>query len=233
MALRLTGKFKTAFPDGAPKPTEETPADPTKPEEKKPEDPNKPAALKEGKAETSILLFADSDFLYDEFSVRVGNLFGQPVRVPMNENLNLVANAVEQLSGDSNLISIRSRSEANRPFTVIRDLETAAEEKFRGQVAEYTSQLTEIRGKLSEIESSKQPGQKMILSPEMQADLMGLRKKEAELDKTVRELRRQLRRDVEKLQGGLKWGNIFGMPLLVIAIGATVVVFRRRRQAAH
>ncbi len=236
LALRLTGKFKTAFPDGPPKAASsqstETPADGDA-DEAKAEGEEKASALKEGQRESSVIIFADSDILYDEFAVTVRQFFNRQMMIPMNENLNIVANAVEQLAGDENLISIRSRGDANRPFTVIRDLENAAEEKFRAQMADYTAQLSEIRSKLSEIETSKQPGQKVILTPEMQADLVDLRKKEVELDRTVRELRRQLRRDVDNLQTTLKWLNIAGMPLLVIAIGATVVVLRRRRQAAH
>ncbi len=241
LALRLTGKFKTAFPDGPPaaakSEAEGSASEGT--EQQKDEKPKedsaeqkKPDSLKESTSETSILLFADSDLLYDEFSVRVGNLLGQEIRMQLNENLTLVVNAIEQMAGDENLISIRSRGDASRPFTVIRNLENAAEEKFRARVAEFTAELSEVRSKLSEIESSRKPGQNIILSPEMQADLLGLRKKEAELDKTVRELRRQLRRDVETLQTSIKWLNILGMPALVVALGATVVAIRRRRQAA-
>jgi ABC-type uncharacterized transport system involved in gliding motility auxiliary subunit len=242
LAVRLTGKFKTAFPDGPPAAAKPEGEDNTaegadQQKEEKPKDDaaaaeKKPESLKESTVETSILLFADSDLLYDEFSVRVGNLLGQEIRMQMNENLTLVMNAVEQMTGDANLISIRSRGDANRPFTVIRDLENAAEEKFRSRVAEFTAELSEVRSKLSDIESSRKPGQNIILSPEMQADLLGLRKKEAELDKTVRELRRQLRRDVETLQTSIKWLNILGMPALVVGLGVTVVAVRRRRQAA-
>ena len=41
----------------------------------------------------------------------------------MNGNLNFVQSAVEQLSGDDDLISARSRASMNHPFTRLKDME--------------------------------------------------------------------------------------------------------------
>ncbi|HSH95530.1 MAG TPA: GldG family protein, partial [Roseimicrobium sp.] len=68
-AVRLTGKFKTAFPDGKPK------AEP-KEGEKPADKPAADASLKEGKQETSVILVADADWLYDQFCVQVQEIFG-------------------------------------------------------------------------------------------------------------------------------------------------------------
>ena len=105
LAVRLDGKFKTAFPDGkpeAPKTGEE------KKEEAKPEDKAKDS-LKETKGDNAVLLIGDTDWLSDQFSVQIQNFFGQKIIQPRNSNLALVQNVVEQFSGDQNLIGVRSR----------------------------------------------------------------------------------------------------------------------------
>ncbi len=248
LAVRLTGKFKTAFPDGNPaKPAaeEETAeeagsedaeteaADGADSEAASPTEEAGPEALKEGAEENSVILVADSDLLYDEFLSTRRNLFGQEIVIPINENLDFALNAIEQMSGDSRLIAIRSRGETSRPFTVIRDLENKAEERFRERVAEFEAELNDVRAKLQDLNQAKQPGeQQIILSPEVQEQLVELQRKEAELNKTVRDLRRQLRRDVEVLEARIKWFNIVGMPLLVIAAGAVVIAIRKGRTAA-
>ncbi len=104
LAIRLSGKFKTAFPDGKPVEKEADKKDEKK-DEKKTED-----SLKETKGDNAVILVGDSDILYDQFCVQVQNFFGQKVVIPRNGNLNLVQNMVEQMAGDSNLIEVRSRA---------------------------------------------------------------------------------------------------------------------------
>ena len=119
LATRLTGKFKSAFPDGPPSSG----------------DTNAPANaaghLKEGAKETAVVLVADSDILYDQFVARV---FGPGMAIPLNGNLNFMQNIVEQNAGDENLIAIRSRATMNRPFTRVREMQLAAEDRYRSKI---------------------------------------------------------------------------------------------------
>ena len=50
---------------------------------------------------------------------------------PMNANLDLAQNLVEQMAGDSNLIGIRSRATLSRPFTRIKQMEAAPRRRAR------------------------------------------------------------------------------------------------------
>jgi ABC-type uncharacterized transport system involved in gliding motility auxiliary subunit len=107
LAVRLTGKFKTAFPDGKPEEKQDE-----KSEEKK--DEAKEEWLKEGKGENSVILVGDADMIYDSFAIRqIQSPFGT-LSMLMNGNLNFAQNAVEQFTGDNNLITVRSRAVQNR-----------------------------------------------------------------------------------------------------------------------
>jgi ABC-type uncharacterized transport system involved in gliding motility auxiliary subunit len=135
LAIRLTGKFKTAFPNGKPedkkddkKDEEKKDAD-KKAEEKKPDD-----SLKETKQDNSVILVGDADMIFDHFALRqIQTPFGN-ISQPLNGNLNLAQNAVEQLAGDSNLIGVRSRATRNRPFEKVKQMEAAANEKFQSEI---------------------------------------------------------------------------------------------------
>jgi len=97
--------------------------------EKKPED-----SLKESKQDTTVILVADADMLSDNVAVRqIPTPFGNFSQV-MNGNLNFAQNAVEQLTGDNNLIGVRSRATQNRPFTKIRQMENEANKKFQNEI---------------------------------------------------------------------------------------------------
>lgn len=231
LAMRLTGKFKTAFPNGkpvaAPKPEE------GKPEEKKP-DAAAPG-LKESTAEGVVLLVGDSDFLQDDVSLeeqgRVGN---QRIVMPANGNLAFAQSAIDQIAGDSNLISVRSRTSRERPFTVVNKMRADAEASFRGKIAELEASLADAQRKLTELQMAKagDKGQKFILSPEQQAEILNFRKKEAEVKKQLKEERKKLNSAIVTLDTKVKWMNIALMPGLVIATGVGLAVARRRRQAA-
>src|SRR5690606_31703314 len=80
LAALVTGKFKTAFPDGAP-------ADEEKKDETGEAVAPSPPALKESSASSTLLVIADTDWLFDDFGLRKFNFFGQTAAEPFNDNL--------------------------------------------------------------------------------------------------------------------------------------------------
>jgi ABC-type uncharacterized transport system involved in gliding motility auxiliary subunit len=226
LAIRLTGKFKTAFPDGQPKAQETEAAD------KK----DKPAAseptLKESKSEGIVILVGDTDLLYDQFSVQVQDFFGQRIVIPRNGNLNLVQNLIDQLAGDSNLIEVRSRSTINRPFTVVKKMQAQAEDRYRSKIKELEQSLQEAQTRLNELQKTKETGQRFILSADQQKEIQNFQQKEASVKKELKAVRRDLRQDIDSLENRLKWLNIAGMPMLVAVSGVALALYKRKRTAA-
>jgi hypothetical protein len=53
-----------------------------------------------------------------------------------------------------------------------------------------------------------------------------------ELKKSGREIRKNLRREVEAMENKLKWTNIGAMPALVSIFGIALAIVRRNRTAA-
>jgi ABC-type uncharacterized transport system involved in gliding motility auxiliary subunit len=227
LAVRLNGKFKTAFPDGKPKAKTEKADD----KEKKAE-PAVEASLKESK-ETSVILVADADFITDQGAqIEKQNFFGQSVVMMHNGNLPFVQNCVEQLSGDNNLIAVRSRATLNRPFTLVKKMEAQAQEKFQGRIKEMEKTLQETQQKVNQLQQSKSKEQRFILSPEQQKEIENFRKKEADTNKELKKLRKEYRQEVDALENRLKWMNILTVPILVAFSGVALAVVKRKRTAA-
>ena len=228
LGARLSGKFKTAFPDGQPAAAPPAEGQPPKPEAPKPT----AAPLKESTQPTSIVVIGDSDILYDDFSVKVQNVFGQRVMMPFHANIDLCLNIFDQLAGDSNLITIRTRGNVQRPFTRIQAMEAAAQSSFKDKVAGLEKELQDATTRVQELQLNKDPSQKYILSAEQQAEIQKMQKREGEVRKELKEVRRDLRRETDKLRNFLTWMNILSMPLVVIAAGAGVAIGHRRMQKA-
>src|SRR3546814_19302453 len=79
--------------------------------------------------------------LADGLWVRVQDFFGQRVAMPVANNGAFVVNTVDNLSGSSDLIGLRSRGVVQRPFTEIPALQRQAEQRFRAKEQERTPKL--------------------------------------------------------------------------------------------
>ncbi|MDQ5849552.1 MAG: Gldg family protein [Pseudomonadota bacterium] len=215
LALRLTGKFKTAFPEGLTS-------------EKKPV-PGTPV-LRESSGENAVILVADVDMLADGAAVDIQEMFGRKIVVPSNGNLAFALGMVEQFAGGDDLISLRSRTAALRPLTVVRELEAEAQKQYFGQIQSLEEELQKTTAKLQELQKAQgSPGKSaQLLSPEQQAELERFRKTVAESRLALKEVRKNLRQDAESLVFWTKVVNIAMMPLLVALTGLFVAFLRRK-----
>ena len=160
---------------------------------------------------------------------------GQRMVSPQNGNLAFAQSAVEQLAGDSNLISVRSRASRERPFTVVKKMQADAEANYRTKIKDMEASLADAQKKLNELQRSKTPeaGQRFILSPEQQQEIANFRKKETDVKQQLKTERKKLRADIDSLANRIKWINIAGMPVIVAVGGMFLAMSRRKRQAAH
>lgn len=207
LAARLEGQFKTAFPERS-----------------------EAGHLAEAKEKNSVVLFADTDILSDRLWAQVQNFFGQKVLNAFANNGDLVVNAVDNLAGDSDLISIRGRATSQRPFTRVEELKREADDNFRSHEQKLQNELAETERKLTELQSAKSQDQAMVLSPEQKKELDNFLKRKVEIRKELREVRRKLDADIEALGTRLKFINILLVPLLIVigALGFAGLGARRR-----
>ena len=235
IAIRLSGKFKTAFPEGAPKSKDEAgpSASPSPAASPTPSPTPMEKALKEAKGDGVVLLIGDSDFAYDQIAGRTQQVMTQTVFVPSNGNLNFIQSSIEQLAGDSNLIGIRSRSSGNRPFVVVNKMEAAAEQKYQSKIDELQDNLAQTRQKLASLQTGKQADQKTLLSPEQQAEIKKFQENEAQISQELKQVRKNLRVEIDSLQDTLKWLDIAAMPLIVTLVGLLLAHLKRSRRAAR
>jgi ABC-type uncharacterized transport system involved in gliding motility auxiliary subunit len=228
LAIRLSGKFKTAFPNGQPAPM--LPRD-QKEEPKKAEPTAK--HLREAAAENQVVLVADVDLLTDGAAVEVQDVFGQKLVVPRNGNLSFALGLVEQFAGDQNLMSLRSRASFSRPLTVIARMESQAQQQYLGKIKALEDSLQQSQEKLQEIQKGKPgAGTSTILTAEQQAEIDNFRKKAGETRVELKDVRKNLRMDTDRLQFWTKVVNIGLVPLLVALTGLILAFAQRRRTAS-
>ena len=232
-AALITGTFDTVFPRG-PIPQEGDPDfDPDK--KAAAEKAGPPAGhLAQGQKPTSVLLIGDADFIGDQFSVEIVSMFGQRMAQPINDNLVFVLNAIEYMSGNQNLISIRSRGKFSRPFTTVLALQQEATSKYQAQEEQLSKRLEEVQKRLAELESAKggtkAESGRLILTPEMVKEVERFREEERETQRELREVRKVLRQDIENLGRTLLALNLLLVPILVAVVGF-IGFYRRTKRS--
>jgi len=225
IAARVMGKFKTAFPDGKP-PVEAAEGDEATPPEPAADKPH----VAESTTESNLIVFADTDILQDRFWVTVQNFLGQSIGIPHAANATLITNAVDNLSGSSDLISVRNRGTSTRPFTRVEALQKQAEQQFREEEQKLVARLEETDKKINDLQSKKQGESMLVLNTEQQQAIEKFLQEKVELRKALRSVQHNLRKNIESLENAVQFANIGLMPLLVGIGGLSVGYYRSRRR---
>ena len=233
LAVRLTGKFKTAFPNGKPAASPAESSNPSATPTPTPSASSTSVPLKEATNEGVVVLIGDADFAFDTIAGSEQQVLNQTVFSPTNGNLNFIESSVEMLAGDSNLMSIRSRASANRPFLVVNQMEAAAEQRYQSKIDELENSIAQTKQKLAALQSTNPSDQKTVLSPQQQAEIKKFRENEAKSDKELKQVRKDLRQEIDSLQNTLKWINIAAVPLLITLAGFGFAIFKRQSRAAR
>ena len=215
LAVKISGTFTTAFPDGKPGSS----GDEEESDEEKTTNSNH---LKESESENHVCLIGDTDLLSEEH-------FLIQQRFLLSQNVSFVQNIVDHF-GDDTLINIRSRNQ-DRPFTTIMDLEKEAQSKFEDKLKKLEAEQQAILQDKTKLESTGEGQNQFTLSIDPEA-LKDIQKKELEKRKQIKEIRKELRSEIDLIELQIKLANIVSMPALVIIAGIIFFVRKRKVTAA-
>ncbi|MFO7763917.1 MAG: Gldg family protein [Wenzhouxiangellaceae bacterium] len=177
----------------------------------------------------NAIVVADTDLLSDNMWVQRQSFLGSAILNPFADNGALAVNALENLLGDAELISIRSRSTSIRTFDLVEDLRRRAEARLRETEQQLEAELREAENRLTQLQQGRGDSDLSILTPEQEAEIDRFMEQRLEIRRQLRQVRRELDEEIEDLGTRVKIINIVLVPLLVTAI-ALFVAWRRRRQ---
>ncbi|KFN48355.1 GldG family protein [Arenimonas metalli] len=210
IAARFTGPLRSAFPDRTGE-----------------------KHLAESLAPVNLVVVADTDVLADRMWVQVNDFLGQPVFNAFASNGDFVYNAVDNLVGNADLIAVRTRASATRPFERVAALRRSAEARYRSSEQRLQQQLDDLEQQLAALQQPGADGQAQALSAQQQAEILRFQDEKLRMRRELRDVQHRLNADIEALGDRLKLINILGMPALVVLV-ALGVAWRRwsRRRAA-
>ncbi len=215
VAARVSGNATSAYPDGPPAGVAAA-----------------PDALKASAKPLNVVIFADTDLLSDFMWGQQANFFGQAIFQPFANNGELVWNAIDNLAGSNDLISIRGRASYARPFTRVVALQTEAESRFRATEQQLEEQLNQTEERLSKLQTAQPGSGEVILTTEQAREIERFQAEKLRIRKELRAVKSQLERDIKSLGMWTKVINVLGVPALFALIALLVAHWHRRRRHA-
>jgi len=254
IAARISGVIATAFPEGRPviasaeaeatndettADTDDTVADDADNEvgsrdEASAEIDPLQGHLAQTDGATNILIFADTDVLTDRLWVQVAQFLGQRIPQPYANNGDFVINALDNLSGGADLVSIRSRGRYSRPFERVVKMQREADDRLRIEEAALLERLAATEEQLAALNTDENGQPLGQLTPEIQAEIDRFNAELLDTRRSLRDVQYQLTADIEELGSNLKWFNTAAIPMLltVLALFISLTRAQRRRAAA-
>ena len=211
LAARVGGVLKSAFPDH-----------------------REPGHLGASLKPANIIVVADTDLLTDKLWVQGQNFLGQQILDPFANNADFVYNAVDNLVGNDDLIQVRTRPTATRPFERVDAIRRSAEVRYQAKEKQLEEQLAELEQKLQRLQPITGTGKPQPLNREQQAQLLQFQQQKLRTRKELRAVQLDLNSEIETIGTRLKLINILGMPVLVLLFALLIALRRylQRRDAA-
>ena len=190
------------------------------------EDPGKPG---------EVYLFGDSDMLFHDACVAQSkDEFGQTIVVRINDNITLMENVVESLCGGGRLSSLRSRIPMSRPLTRINESQMRADLAFKDRILALAEESMRLEQRVESIRKQLiVSGGAARLTPEQRDLLNTYEQKDAALKREIREIRLQLRQDLDRINNTVRLINILLIPAFVVLLGIVWSVVRKLKWRRH
>ena len=217
LAARVSGKAKTAFPDGPPKGVAGL-------------DGEVAPFIKESVKGINVIVVADTDILRDRLWVDRQDVFGNRTLVPHANNGDFLMNAIDNLAGSDALINLRGRNRPQRPFHLVQELRRDAEMQFRNKEKELQDKLVDIRAKLNKVLGREDASGEVIMNAEEKESVDNFRTEMTGIRKELRDVQLALRQDIDKLDTWLKFINIAAIPLILLIISVVAGTLRQSRR---
>ena len=212
LAAHITGTAATAFPDGAPK--DAAPGEP----------------LKQSAQPINVVVVADTDMLDARFWAQSRDFLGRQVIVPLANNADFLADAVEVLAGGQDLVDLRSRGTIARPFEVVERIQRAADDRFAAKQRALEQKVKQAEAQLRKLTAGDTVTGAGAPVADQSKEIEAIRADLIDSRRQLRQVQAALRSDIEHLKVMLEFFDIALVPIVVAVAALLMAALRRARR---
>lgn len=225
IAARVTGQLSSAFPSGPPAPDSDDPVEAGLDEiASQAAGPHRAVST----VPADIIILADTDMLDDVFYLDPRS------DTARGDNATFILNAIDNLTGGSDLANLRSRTPNLRLMTRVNSMRETAQDQFFGEQVALEERLSQAQGRLEELQTIGATGGffsgdiEADLTAEERIELTELRQSVVNTRESLRGIERDFRQEIDALENLLRLINIWGGPFVVFLIG--LIAWRQKRK---
>lgn len=216
LAARIKGNATSLFPDGNPA------------EDESGEKSVDADFVAEG--EINVILVSDTDVMADHFWVRTQKMFGVDVPQPIANNGDFIINSIENLSGNTDMISLRGRGKYSRPFVKVESIRKKAEEQFRQREKELQANLVETEKQIQKLQKEQGNEKSYLLNNKLTSEIEKFRSERIATRKELRSVQHELKKNIDKLGAQIRFINIGLIPLLITLLALLIGIYRATKR---
>ncbi len=165
----------------------------------------------------NVVVFSDADFIRNAFWARIQKFLDTNVIEATSDNGSLVTNVFNSMTGYDEFIDLRNKEAPFRPFVVVQKLQAEAEQMYLGQEQQLQSELDNILNKIQNL-SGGRDSETVNLSDKQLMELANFQLQVESTRQQLREVRRNLSKDIDRLANQINILNTFLIPLLLIIL---------------
>ena len=171
--------------------------------------------------EINVIVVSDADMIHGQYWLAPRRFLNQVFTQTVADNGSFIQNALENLSGSSALISVRSRGRFSRPFEVVEEIRQEADQRYRERSEALERRLRETEQQLADLRSKQaEQGNRLRIRSEKNRAINRFNSERTEIRREIREVRHQLNKDIDSLNTKLRAINIVVAPPIFVIIMA-------------
>jgi len=173
--------------------------------------------LSQSSENLNVIVFSDADFIRSPYWARVQRFLNSTVIEESSDNGTLVSNIMDVLTGFDDFVDLRNKETPFRPFTVVQKLQAEAEKQYLGQEQELQQKLELALQEIKNL-SGGRDNENVQLSDSQMEELAIFQLEVEKTRKELREVRRNLNKEIDALANNINVINTFLIPFLLIIL---------------
>ncbi len=165
----------------------------------------------------NVVVFSDADFIRNAFWARIQKFLDTNVIEATSDNGSLVTNVFDSMTGYDEFIDLRNKEAPFRPFVVVQKLQAEAEQMYLGQEQQLQAQLDNTLNQIQNLSGGRDV-ESVNLSDKQLMELANFQLQVENTRKQLREVRRNLSKDIDRLANQINILNTFLIPVLLILL---------------
>lgn len=175
-----------------------------------------------------VIAVADTDFIYDDFWAKKQQFLDSTYYIPIFDNANFVLNALDYLTENDDLISLRGKSIKKRPLYKIESMRKENTYRYKLKENDIFHAINGAKAAINEIIAKKNFEERSSFSADELALIGKIRNEINTLRQNLSDLRTNANNNITQLEIKVKFFNIYFIALLLTLL-ALILYFRKKK----